>query len=92
MQSSWKEQCYISIGFLGPRVSLGLAIQWALDKNSLNELMNERITIMDICMKLSFPGRIPTSVLTDLVKGPWHDPCLAVEEAEAGREKNSGLR
>lgn len=92
MQSSRKEQCYISIGFLSPRVSLGPAIQWALDENSLNELMNERITIMGVCRKLSFPGRIPTSVLTDLVKGPWHDPRLADEEVEAGGERISGLR
>lgn len=92
MQSSRKEQGYISIGFLSPRVSLELAIHRALDENSLNELMNERIMIIGICIKLSFPGRIPTSVLTDLVKGPWHDPRLAVEEVEAGGEKNSALR
>lgn len=31
---------------------------------------------MAVGMKLSFPGVIPTSVLIDLVRGPWCGPSL----------------
>lgn len=31
---------------------------------------------------------IPTSVLIDLVKGPWHGPSLADIDMGAGRERN----
>lgn len=54
--------------------------------------MNGRITIMGICIKLLFPGRIPTSVLMDLVKSPGHGPRLADEEVEPEGEKNKGIR